>query len=248
MARKRRLVGDPKLAVGYIRVSKEDQELGPDAQRDAIDRWCQREGIRLVAWHVEHLCSVTPVEKRKGLPAALADLVAHGAGVLIVARRDRIARDPILTAMIERLAADAGAVVKSASGEGTDSDDPTSILMRRILDAFAEYERLVIKMRTSAALAVKKRRGERTGGIPYGWRVAERFVLDPETQKERHLWLEPEPAERAVVERVRTLRARGLSQRAIVAEMELAGVVGRTGRPLKKTQVRRMLEQTRESA
>ena len=43
--------------------------------------------------------------------------------------------------------------------------------MRRIVDAFGEYERLLIKARTRAALRAKKARGERIGQIPYGRRL-----------------------------------------------------------------------------
>lgn len=46
--------------------------------------------------------------------------------------------------------------------------------MRRIVDAFVEYERLVIRARTRAALTVKRSRGERIGGIPYGHQLAAR--------------------------------------------------------------------------
>ena len=48
--------------------------------------------------------------------------------------------------------------------------------MRRIVDAFAEYERLVIKARTRAALAVKRTRGERIDGIPYGFHRSSRTM------------------------------------------------------------------------
>jgi len=233
-ARRRRkpTPGDPLLAVGYIRVSTEDQALSPEAQRDAIERWCEREGIRLVAVHVDRLTSVTPIERRTGLPAALADLVAFGAGVVVVARRDRIARDPILTAMVERIARDAGASVRSAGGEGTENDDPTSVLMRRIIDAFAEYERLVIKMRTTAALAVKKRRGERVGSVPYGWRLSAGGVV-----------LEEDPAEHELVAVARELRGQGLPLREVAAQMAARGLVGRAGKALQPMQVARMVSQ-----
>ena len=49
--------------------------------------------------------------------------------------------------------------LQSAAGEGTDTDGPTDILMRRIVDAFGEYERLIIKARTKAALR-SRRAGE----------------------------------------------------------------------------------------
>ena len=43
--------------------------------------------------------------------------------------------------------------------------------MRQIVDCFAEYERAIIRARRRAALAVKKARGERVGGIPFGSRL-----------------------------------------------------------------------------
>ena len=81
--------------------------------------------------------------------------------MLLVAKRDRLGRDVIAVAMIERLIAKRGARVVSAAGEGTDSDDPSALLMRRLIDSFAEYERALIAARTRAALAAKRRRGER---------------------------------------------------------------------------------------
>ena len=54
--------------------------------------------------------------------------------------------------------------------KGTEDDDPSSILMRRMIDAFAEYEKLIIGARTKSGLAAKRRRGEKTGGmVPYGF-------------------------------------------------------------------------------
>jgi DNA invertase Pin-like site-specific DNA recombinase len=228
--RRRQRSGNPTLVVGIVRVSKEKQALSPSGQRAAMAQWCERNGATLVAVHEDHLCSVTPIDKRPGLMAALADLRVHGAGVLLCAKRDRLSRDPILTAMIERLAEDEGAVVKSAAGEGTEADDPTSRLMRRIVDAFAEYERAMIRARTKAALAVKRSRGERTGTVPFGQRVATDGV---------HLELSPE--EQAIMQQARRARASGLSLRGVVAKLLRLGVVGRRGHPLGVTQVREIL-------
>jgi DNA invertase Pin-like site-specific DNA recombinase len=95
--------------------------------------------------------------------------------VLFVANLDRIGRDPILVAMIEAAVRRRGARIVSAAVEGTEGDGPSDILMRRIVDAFAEYERLVIKARTKAALQPKEGCGEKTGGaVPYA------FELGPE--------------------------------------------------------------------
>ena len=67
----------------------------------------------------------------------------------------------------EQAYSDRGAKVVAADGVGN-GDQPENLLMRRMVDAFAGFERRVIGARTKAALAVKKARGERVGGIPYG--------------------------------------------------------------------------------
>ena len=42
---------DPKKVIGYIRVSTDEQALGPDAQRHALNAWCERHDARLLAIH-----------------------------------------------------------------------------------------------------------------------------------------------------------------------------------------------------
>ena len=92
-------------------------------------------------------------------------LPVEGAGLLVVSKRDRLARDVVVAAMIERLAERIGAKVVSAAGEG-EGDDPASELLRRIVAALSAYERALTRQRTRQALQVKKERGERVGGIP----------------------------------------------------------------------------------
>jgi hypothetical protein len=77
-----------------------------EAQRPSIEAWAAREGVSVVAWHVDAgVSSVTAIDGRPALLAALASLREHGPGVLVVAKRDRIARDVVLTAGGERAAA-----------------------------------------------------------------------------------------------------------------------------------------------
>src|SRR5262249_60100692 len=121
---------------------------------------------------------------------------AAGAGgvALWAARRARSARAaPLSPAMIEAAVRRRGARILSAAGEGTDDDDPASILMRRMIDAFAEYERLIIAGRTRAALRAKVARGERAGQVPYGSRLSG----NGPTSRKRGLptGLESDPAE-----------------------------------------------------
>lgn len=222
--------GSPSLAVAYIRVSKDEQKLGPEAQRASIEAWAMREGVTVASWHVDQgVCSVTPVAERPALVAALASLRQHGAGVLVVAKRDRIARDVVLASTVGRAAQSNGAALVSAMGEGN-GDTPADAMMRGVVDVFAAYERDMIRARTAAALKAKSAKGERVGGIPYGSRLAADGVH-----------LEADAAEQGTLAQVRELRAAGLSHRAIVADLAARGLVSRSGKPFIQTQVARML-------
>jgi DNA invertase Pin-like site-specific DNA recombinase len=154
-----------------------------------------------------------------GLLAALAATKKLAAGVLLVAKRDRLARDTLVAAMVERLVERAGARVCSADGMAA-GDGPEALLMRRIVDAFAEYERLTIQARTKAALAVKRSRRERISRQPpYGWRLS---------ADGQHI--EPEPREQSTVALARKLRRSGMSLRHIGNRLAQRGYTPRTAK------------------
>lgn len=209
----------PKV-IGYQRVSTTEQAgsgLGLDAQEAAIRATAARLQLPLAGMFVDAgVSGGLPLEKRPGLLAAL-DALGKG-DLLVVAKRDRLGRDVLNVAMLERLTERKGARIVSTAGEGTEADDPTSRLMRQIVDSFAEYERAIIRARTRAALAVKKGRGERAGTIPFGFRLSA-------SQKR----LEPEPDEQHVLAVIRTLRASGTPLRAIAANLNDRGLTTRRG-------------------
>ena len=207
----------PARVVAYLRVSTDEQHLGADAQLADIHAWCKHNGAELVCVHTDHgVSGGAPLDRR---PALLAAVDALQAGdVLMVAKRDRLARDVMVAAMVERLAARKGATVRAANGAG-DGDGPEALLMRRMVDAFAEYEREIIRARTRAALAVKAARGERVGDIPLGSTLADDGVH-----------LERDDAEAEAVERILALRAAGTSIRAIASRLNTDGVPARGSR------------------
>lgn len=228
MAKKFVVQGDPKVAVAYLRVSTEDQELGPEAQRAQVDTWAQLRGVRVHAWVTDRLSGATSVDQRPGMIEALNQLRIGGAGLLVVARRDRLARDVVVAATVDRLAREAGARVVSVDGVG-DGDDPAARLMTTIIDGFAAYERALISARTKAALAVKKQKGEFVGRIPYGYVRAE---------DGKHLV--PSPVGQELVARVKELRAQGLTYRAISQVLWDEGRLSKSGGRIMPMQVQRL--------
>ena len=208
---------DMKAAVGYLRVSTEDQQLGPEAQRAAIEAWAAREGVEVIAWHLDQgVSGGAHVHDRPGLVAVLATLRVEGTGILLVAKRDRLARDVYIAATIERAVARGGGRVACADGVAN-GETPADVFIRAILDAAAAYERALIRTRTKAALSVKKARGESTGTAPYGFRVEEDGrALVPDEAEQRTLG---------------ALRARGLPFRRVRDEAAARGPVSRAGKP-----------------
>jgi DNA invertase Pin-like site-specific DNA recombinase len=100
-----------------------------------------------------------------------------------------------------------------------------------LIDSFAEYERLLISARTRAALAAKRRRGERVSGIvPFGSRLSS----DGRT-------LEANPEEAATLQTIRRLRAQGQSLRAVAETLNAAGVLTRAQKPWRFEYVRNLL-------
>src|SRR5215472_14938556 len=151
-------MGTMTPAVAYYRVSTARQGksgLGIEAQKAAIQRFAEAEGIEVVAEHVE-------VETGKGADAL--DRRPELAAALVHARKIRC---PVLVAKLDRLSRDvhfisglmAHRVPFIVAELGTDADP----FMLHLYAALAEKERALISQRTRAALAAKKAQGVKLG-------------------------------------------------------------------------------------
>jgi len=103
--------------------------------------------------------------------------------------------------------------------------------MRQIIDAFAEYERALIRARTRAAMAAAKKRGQRVGWIPYGSQLASdgRSLL-------------PNPDEQAILAEVRRLRLHGATMAGIAETLNQRGIRTRHGRPWQRSAIQQLLD------
>lgn len=220
---------NPRIAVAYLRVSTTEQMLGPEAQRASIVGWARHAGVEVAAWHEDHgVSGGSALDNRPALGRALVDLREHRAGTLVVAKRDRLARDVGIALAIERAVHRLGASIASADGTGN-GDSPGDQFMRVVIDGAAQYERALIRARTKAALAAKRKRGYRIGEVPFG------FTADADGR------LRPSEGEQRTISEVARLRARGLSLRALAEECARLGHSSRSGRPLGLTQVARLV-------
>ncbi len=214
----------------YLRVSTDEQAasgLGLEAQEAACREYAASKGWEVVSvYRDEGVSGSTPADKRPGLMAALAGL--KRGGVLLAAKRDRLARSVGVAAVIEMMARRSGASV--VTPDAPDADDPFAAAMRGMMDVPAELERAMIAHRTRLALAAKRARGEKTGGsMPIGCDVDSAGLLVP-----------GDAAELEALSIIRELRADGMSIRAIAAELTARGVPAR-GERWHPTTVHRVL-------
>ncbi|MGZ6790653.1 MAG: recombinase family protein [Mycobacteriaceae bacterium] len=125
--------------------------------------------------------------ERPGLAGALAACLEHGAAVLLVEERTRLARDEYAAHDALRTFAHAGVKVLYADGSnGNDASDPAAMLLDGIGHAVAAYDRRVIVARMAAGRQSKAQREPRSraqgGKLPYGYRRSRSggVEVDPE--------------------------------------------------------------------
>ncbi len=208
-------------AIGYIRVStigQAEEGVSLEAQAARIRAWCETNDYDLRELHKDAGLSAKRTKNRKGLNAAL-EAVCRCRGALVVYSLSRVARSIKHAIEIAERLHKAGADLVSLT-ESLDTTTAAGRMMFHMLALLAEFERDLISERTIAALAHKKRKGERVGTIPYGWRVAADEIA-----------LLPVEAEQAVIREILAMRSEGRSYRSIAGELTSRRVPTKEGGP-----------------
>jgi DNA invertase Pin-like site-specific DNA recombinase len=164
MARKARARSKAPQAIGYVRVSTDEQAtsgLGIAAQRSAIEDECRRRGIPLGRVFDDQGLSAKDL-KRPALQDALELLETGAANLLIVSKLDRLTRSVHdATGLMQRAEKSGWGLV--ALDVAVDTTTPQGAAMAQVLAVFAELERKMIGQRTRDALAIKRAEGVRLG-------------------------------------------------------------------------------------
>ena len=141
----------PQRCVIYRRVPSAEQERasGPERQRRACQAFAELHSLEIVADRFEDRSGVLPMAERPDLTAALTDCLEHGAAILLVEERTRLARDEY--AGYDALRSFATAGVKVLYADGTNqASDPAALLIDSIGHSIAAYDRRVIVARMAA--------------------------------------------------------------------------------------------------
>lgn len=184
--------------VGYSRVSTNGQADGHglDAQRSAILRMIGERDWRLV-----ELCSDVESgsgkKPRPGLDRAIYLCESGQADALVVTKLDRLSRSVVQFGdLLERSRSKGWALV--IGDLGVDTTTPMGEAMAGMVAVFAQLERRRISERTKEGLAVARAKGKRLGSPP---------LIDS-----------------VLADRIRALRASGLTLQQVSDELNRAGV------------------------
>ncbi|MDI3384006.1 recombinase family protein [Xenophilus aerolatus] len=219
----------------YLRVSTSQQgksSLGLDAQREAIKRFADAEGLHVVGFfeEVETGKGADALDRRPQLAAVLAAAKLAG-GAVCVAKLDRLSRD---VAFIAGLMAQKVPFVVAELGADADP------FMLHLYAALAEKERSLIATRTRDALRAARERGVALGGWRGGPVVDQRLGADAARRAADDFAGTLAPI-------VAPMRQAGQSLRAIADALEGKGVkTARGGHRWTPTAVKNVLDRLAE--
>jgi DNA invertase Pin-like site-specific DNA recombinase len=212
-----------EAVIGYIRVSTDQQAesgAGMAAQRSVIRRQCEQHGWELAAIYEDNGASAKTLKGRPGLTDALEVLANGDAAALVVAKLDRLARSVHDFAGLVRVAEREGWGIV-ALDLGVDMTTPTGGLLANVTASVAEWERRIISLRTSEALAQRKAAGVQLG--------------------------RPRSLDPVVADRIRSRRTEGATLQSIADELNVDGVTTPSGRTWSPALVRKVaLQEPRE--
>lgn len=227
------------LAIGYIRVSTEDQSregISLEVQEKRIRGYCDLHGLMLVGIYGDPGVSGLKMGNRPGLLSVLGIVERKDISHVIVAKIDRLARRTHDTLKIAEKLDQYGVALHSIM----DKIDTKSAIGRfffTMVAAMAQFESEQISERTKICLSQLKESGARyCKDAPYGWQhvpdgTRVKRLNGVDTIVPRYKRVE-EPKEQACVRLLRRLHDAnpGWSNRKLGRELAARGYLNRDGR------------------
>lgn len=161
-----------KMNVAYLRVSTEAQteKYGLDMQKQKILDYCERNGVVIDKWYVDGGYSGSKLD-RPEIQKLLDDAENGLIKTVYIYKLDRLSRDTADTLeLMYRILPKFGVKVVSMTEE-IRTDNPMDKVMLTMNAAMNQYEREVIRMRMSAGMVERVKKGYWMGGgrVPWGY-------------------------------------------------------------------------------
>ena len=188
-------------AIIYTRFSPRrnaDTSESCTTQKSLCEEYAKKKGYEIT--HVVHDPDVSGKDEYREKLWHAISLIGKG-NVLLVFKRDRLARNVYLAEQINRAVESKGGAIEAVTGDVA-GNGPEQTLMRQVVSSISEYERKIIGQRTRYAMKQHQKDGRRMGRYcPYGWEQ------DP-ADKARMI---VNDNEQAVIDRIVAARDKGLT-------------------------------------
>ncbi|MFM6351277.1 MAG: recombinase family protein [Dolichospermum sp.] len=218
--------------VGYVRVSSEGQadNTSLEDQELKIQAYCSALNHELVGLY-QDVQSGGKSENRKGLQAAIADMLAGKADGLIVLKLDRLGRraSDVLTLIDKELQPNNKALI--VIDMNMDTSTATGKLVLTMLAGVAEFEKSQINERTANGKKARAKTSEyANGGQPkFGHKADNKNLVVDEKEQQ-------------IIDVIRRHHKSGKSQRQIADYLNNQGILSKQGKQWSSTTVGRVLE------
>jgi DNA invertase Pin-like site-specific DNA recombinase len=232
VAKKKKVVAN--LVVGYIRVSSEEQAksgLSLENQEEKIHAYASLHDLEVDEVYRDEGASAKTL-RRPGMKTVMGMIKRGEVQTLIIYKLDRMTRSLRDLDQMLSLCQDTDTALVSVT-ENIDTSSAAGRMVVHMLGVVAQWERETIGERTQAALAVKRSRGEKTGGsVPYGWRVKKGTgVKDKKTGRMIPAVLERDAREDQVVGRMMEWYEKdGIGYTEIARRLNRKGTKSRKGK------------------
>lgn len=217
-----------KRAIGYIRVSTEEQVqdgVSLEAQTDKLRQYAELYDIELVDIKSDAGLSAKTLS-RPGLQTALDALDVGEADALLIYKLDRLTRS----------VADLGRLIEThfqkhqllSVTDHIDTSTANGRLILNVLGSVSQWERETVVERTVTALRYLKDQRRVYGHIPLGYNAVDGSLT-------------PDDEEQMVIAEIQDLRSKGHSLRAIADNLNTRGIVGKRGGAFYASSIRAIL-------
>lgn len=219
----------PVPAVVYLRVSSQGQVDGHglQRQREACEAFAQANGYTIVdTFSDEGVSGCLEPAYRPGLQALIGRLHLNGVRVVLVEHPDRLGRDSEVGPAVRLALRKVDGLRLIRVDRGLDMLADQSRDLNTIDDLIADRARRLLVERMASARAKVRAQGLRCEGRkPFGYR----------------------PGEAETVKRIKALRRRGKSLRAIAQALDGEGRSSRSGKPWSATAIASILARPMQS-
>ncbi|WP_183373742.1 recombinase family protein [Helcobacillus massiliensis] len=202
---------DNDLVVGYYRYSSSSQnEASIEQQRELVHRWAKAQGLQVVREYADAAKTGTNTE-RPEFQLMLRELPSIRPSYVAVWKNDRLGRDRMDLLKVKNAIRMAGAKLHYIEGFSP-TDDPDSILVEGLSDAFAEYYSRQLSANIRRGVHFNAEKALANGRKIFGFAIGadKRYELDPQNAP--------------VVEQMFADYAAGKSMQRICDEVNAAGV------------------------